>query len=713
MLLQASPEQFQPETIGAGSKLTPTGGAALLSPVVQRLDFQSKQPEQTLAQLQALQSSMKHLTPPTPKGVDISSTGTPPIGQSAMQPGLESLTDFSVFTNKTVQVPSVPKSLVGEPSVAQKNEIIFFTGNWYAARSSNNGQNWTYRDPFGDMQDFCCDQDTMYNPSRGIFLWYRMGKPLANGTNRFRLGVSADASVWAFYDVHPSIINPLWTNQIFDFVIMAYSDNYLYITNNMFQNQTYTNSLILRMPLDSLRSHSALTPGIYFANNGGFAPVQEARQIMYFATHVSTTVLRLYVWPESSLTISSTSDIIHSIFKSTNVGDATCPAPDGGDICRRLDDRILGGWVAKGVIGFFWNVAQDGIIHVRPYTYIIRLDETTKILIDEPTLSNPNYAWVYPWVSPNARGDLGLVAFTSGPARYPRMDIGIQDASTGNTTWQFYPGGVATSTNGPESSCVNGKSNPCWGDFIRVRPYSCVGDAWIASGYTLEGNRTGQFVQPRYVVFGRAADNPYNRACVSFYLLPSAGGSITFNGTSYANGQNAMYNATRIYMAIANVPQNYTFSQWNITGNITIANPQLNPTNVTVTATGDLTAILIPPNVTINFRTNPSNGGTITCSGQTFSNGQTGKLPANSSIICTAHPPKGLHLSSWAGLASGIIPSGSATTVSVFSGNGGILTANFASGSSVGLPPFSMLATSILAVAILWASRRRRLLHPL
>ena len=55
-----------------------------------------------------------------------------------------------ILTNMGIQsaATSGQTSTVGEPSVATQNSDIFLTGNWYASRSSDNGANWLFVDPF-------------------------------------------------------------------------------------------------------------------------------------------------------------------------------------------------------------------------------------------------------------------------------------------------------------------------------------------------------------------------------------------------------------------------------------------------------------------------------------------------------------------------------------------------------------------------------------
>ena len=42
-----------------------------------------------------------------------------------------------------------------------------------AASSNDSGNTWINFDPYADLPDFCCDQDTIYDPVNDIFIWYR------------------------------------------------------------------------------------------------------------------------------------------------------------------------------------------------------------------------------------------------------------------------------------------------------------------------------------------------------------------------------------------------------------------------------------------------------------------------------------------------------------------------------------------------------------
>ena len=61
-------------------------------------------------------------------------------------------------------------SNVGEPSCAINGDVVVYTGNWYAAVSTDGGATFQYMDPEsafprpGPNIRFCCDQVVQYVP---------------------------------------------------------------------------------------------------------------------------------------------------------------------------------------------------------------------------------------------------------------------------------------------------------------------------------------------------------------------------------------------------------------------------------------------------------------------------------------------------------------------------------------------------------------------
>src|SRR6185503_16225648 len=151
------------------------------------------------------------------------------------------------FLTSDVLPPGNGSFTINEPSVAQSGKFVFYTGNWYAARSSAGGASWSFFIPWTGMPDFCCDQEVVHDRGRHLFLWYRQG------AKRFVLSASSDGGAgWCSYSIRPTFINGAWnTDQSFDFPHLALGNNFLYILTGVKGTNIKPGSTVLfRFPLD-------------------------------------------------------------------------------------------------------------------------------------------------------------------------------------------------------------------------------------------------------------------------------------------------------------------------------------------------------------------------------------------------------------------------------------------------------------------------------
>src|SRR5919202_1295490 len=183
----------------------------------------------------------------------------------AADPAARALTDQLVLVRST-EITSVGgnnmASNVDEPSVATNGEVVLFTGNWYAAISTDGGTTFRFVDPFRSFPDppglgFCCDQVVQYIPRIDTFVWLLQYTEDANNENIQRLAFAKTADVrlgkWRLFDISSQSLN--LPNHFLDFPDLAVGTNMLYVTTNAFP-QTGNNvaSVILRIPLSSIRS---------------------------------------------------------------------------------------------------------------------------------------------------------------------------------------------------------------------------------------------------------------------------------------------------------------------------------------------------------------------------------------------------------------------------------------------------------------------------
>jgi hypothetical protein len=380
-------------------------------------------------------------------------------------------------------------STICEPTAAANNQQRMITGNWFASTSTNGGSAWTLVDPFtrfpASAGGFCCDQVVLYNPRHRIWIWLLQYSAAASGSNIFRLAVCRDTAFgsWYYWDFAPQSLNAAWTNMWFDYPDMAFTDANLFVTFNAFIGDDWQRAVVFRFPLATLAAGTSLGYRWWSTtNNGSIRLCRGAGPIMYMGSHNTLSQIRVFHWPDSATGIGSTDVNV----RAWTAGSYSAPGPGGVDWLTRLDSRITGAWVGAGTIGFMWSANRD-TSHPLPFIRVVRINESTKAVIDEPDLWSRTSAWAYPAAATNARGQVGISAFFGGGSRHPSHVVGVRTGSSWSTKI------TKTSSHGP--------STPSWGDYLSCHAHHDDGTHWVASGYTLQGGSARTNIEPRSVQF--------------------------------------------------------------------------------------------------------------------------------------------------------------------------------------------------------------------
>lgn len=386
-------------------------------------------------------------------------------------------------------------SPVDEPSVASDGANVLQTWNWYSGISIDGGNNWTYYDPStlfsNDYGGWCCDSVTMYEGSRQLFLWNLLYQPNANG-GAFRLAVANGGNDLATATFHSWDLTPQQTGgnvgDWYDFPSIAVSNNYAYLQANVFTSANqYSKTQVLRFALNDLAGTGSLSYSYLTAD--GVATVafsNGATSTMYFAGHLSNSTLRVFHWDDGANTY-GWDDVNHVSYPAAGRGGYNCPRTGGSSSsnwCARSDDRVLSGWVSRGIIAFSWNAAQGqwGFSGSAPYPYtdIVRINEVTKLRIDDPVVWNSSYAFQYMSFYPNFNGGIGGTYMVGGGPLYETPGVNIWD--TQGRDFVNY--------------AQSDQDTVAAGDYLTTRP---LGNNWVGTGYTLLSDGT----HPYNVIFGR------------------------------------------------------------------------------------------------------------------------------------------------------------------------------------------------------------------
>jgi hypothetical protein len=386
--------------------------------------------------------------------------------------------------------------LVDEPTAAAFYDELYMTGNWFASHSGDGGQTWTLVNPYTELPPptpgFCCDQVTVHERSRNVWLWSLQYRRASTGRNIFRLAASTSGKPgpWFWWDFDPGAINSAWSNLWFDYPDVATSNDHVYMTYNMFDQTTpkskFVQSVVFKMSIDAIVNRNLPYEYYVIDTHGSLRLTRGATSDMYFASHRGGPV-RIFRWPDAPGSTMSYFDVTPSAW--TGTGTYTSNSPDGSNWLGRTDPRITGAWTVGSEVGFMWTAnSRAGRPH--PYVKVIAVDVNNQSITSEPEIWNNNVAWAYPAACPNVDGVIGISLFYGGGTAYPTHVVGYFDSGG------WVVAGTVASDNGPADNT--------WGDYLSCETVDPDGVDWVASGYSLQGGNTRDFIQPQYVQFGTA-----------------------------------------------------------------------------------------------------------------------------------------------------------------------------------------------------------------
>jgi len=387
-------------------------------------------------------------------------------------------------------------SHVCEPSAAINGSVVFYTGNWFAAISTDGGTTFKFVDPFTTFPNpvgmgFCCDQVVHYIKSIDTFVWLLQYTGDSSGKNIQRVAYATTAQVrsgsWRYFDITPASLG-LGSGIWLDFPDLAVGQNMLYMTTNCFAGNVWRASAVARIRLSSFTSGTLSAARSVSTTHPSLRVAQNCRTTAYFVAHNSTSSLRLFSWKESSatpttknLTVASWSD-----------GPFSSTTPDGRDWLQRADSRHTGATLAGNELWFAWGSAKGGAnARPNPFVQIARINATTMTLIENINLWDPNSAIFYAGLSANANKEVGASYTIGGGTRFPTHVVGIL-TGTGRQVTTF------TSTRGP--------SDNKWGDYLTVRRNYPNQKLFCATGYSLQSGAGASDATPNLTIFGRSSE---------------------------------------------------------------------------------------------------------------------------------------------------------------------------------------------------------------
>jgi hypothetical protein len=386
-------------------------------------------------------------------------------------------------------------SHVCEPSVAMNGDVVYFTGNWFAALSTDGGQTFVYVDPYQAFPDpptmsFCCDQVVHYIRKIDTFVWLLQYNENAQGENIQRLAFATTAGVrqgqWRIFDISSQSLG--LAGIFLDFPDLAVGANRLYVTTNGFRGNTWDCSVVVRLPLAGIKSGTINADRFVSRDNFSLRVAQGCGTTAYFASHNTSSQIRVFKWRESAA---------QPTFKDVDIasweeGNYSSTTPGNHNWLGRADGRLTGATLAKGELWFAWGANKGGANNrPQPYAQIARLKASTQALLQNVNLWDPQSAICYAGLNANSNGEVGVSYAMGGPNKHPSHVVGILTGTRRDV--EAFAGN-------------RGPGDSKWGDYLTVRRAYPKQKLFVATGFTLQAGTGTRDATPNVTVFGRSSD---------------------------------------------------------------------------------------------------------------------------------------------------------------------------------------------------------------
>ena len=394
-------------------------------------------------------------------------------------------------------------SNVDEPSTAINGDVVFYTGNWYAAVSTNGGKSFSYINPATAFQasdppnsSFCCDQVVQYIKSIDTFVWLlQYGPDTGDNIQRLAFAKTADVAAghWRLFDLTTKAVGA--PGAFMDFPDLAVGANCLYVTTNLFGPGDTSGSTVVRIPFQGIASGKVIARPFVSHDLQSFRVAQNCGTTAFFAAHKDTSTLAVFSWPEGDDAPTSQSVGVARWIGGNGYSSRTA---DGRRWLDRADPRITGATLAGNTLWFAWSVDSGSNHRPKPFVQVAKIDAGNKTLLDNINVFDPDSATAYGALATNSQNEVGISYMMAGGNLNPTHVVGIL---TNDSTHVV----VSAGDRGPLDP-DSGKGE--WGDFLTVRPAHPNDKLFAATGFTMlgAGDGSNRDATPRFVIFGRASD---------------------------------------------------------------------------------------------------------------------------------------------------------------------------------------------------------------
>jgi hypothetical protein len=351
-----------------------------------------------------------------------------------------------------------------ETTVAQSDETVMYAANaeanninGWGAYSLDGGLTFTGIDAESMTTDIgerlCCDQVIIYVPRIQRFVWVLQTEQNQQGENSILIAVAPKSSIasskgtaWVRYRLTAAANFNRSGGFWLDHSRLSYGDNYLYFTCLLVGPMGVVGSVIARFDLDQLVGMLPLNPFDKDRSlRGDFAVVQQrfvaplrgtGNRGYFAAIGPDWSSIMVFVWeegagkrpwaaqvPTESIPTEDYSSLTPPPAQRDWIGDTT------GETIK-WSVRVMSGVRRRDELWVAWNGArrvpgQSVNEFPHPHIGIAVIDANQMVLQDTRYIWHTDYAYTYPTLDVNARGDVAMTYCSGGGARHVQHGVGF------------------------------------------------------------------------------------------------------------------------------------------------------------------------------------------------------------------------------------------------------------------------------------------------
>jgi hypothetical protein len=379
------------------------------------------------------------------------------------------------------------------------NGLALHTGNRYI--DVVNGGAATRYDPTSIfpaafLGGMCCDQVVIYVPKLEKFVWYMQYLVDGSGKGGFRLATATPADIqsnmqtaWSYWDFASDYFGVGST--LVDYPDLSYTDANLVGTTNL-QGK---GRVVFRIGLSALSSGGTISADYTSPADSPESMfhyshlAQEGGNTAFWAGHVDTATIRVFSLADGGGSYSS-HDVAVAKWPETTYSSVGLDGTDWLD-SPWADNEISGAAREGSKLWLAWTATAgqatpNGFNFPNAHVRVVAIDVTTWTTVSEMQVWNPDYAFGYPFLDTDTKGELGIIVGWGGKHDNANTAEGI----IGDYVVWFHNG--------------SDKTPDRFGDYITIRRSATSEDKFAAFGYyTVKDSSVpaGYLFTPYYSLF--------------------------------------------------------------------------------------------------------------------------------------------------------------------------------------------------------------------